>query len=184
MPNYCDYDMKIRGSKKAINRVLNCLQADYDYDKGRPAHKHFFRVFDATLSEHTHIRKVGDNVYEAYVFGYCAWSVWSCMCSGDSTYYSSVKKDYPSTFMGTTLLEQSRDCEIEVFSEEPGIGFSEHYIFKNGHCYCDDTCKIECAGYDENDKPTTDLDWDTYYGDTITKNPHRKNFYGDYAWEL
>ena len=184
MPNYCDYDMKIRGSKRAIQRVINCLKADYSYYEGKPSHKHFFRVFEANVSEYTPVRKISENVYEAYILGYCAWSVWSCMCSGGSTYYSSVKKDYPDIFMGTTLAEQSRDCEIEVFSEEGGIGFSEHYIFKHGECLCDDTCDIETAGYDEEGNITTDLDWDTYDGDYTVINPHRECAGGDYAWEL
>lgn len=42
MPNYCNYEMKIKGSKDAIKRVLECLKADYDYDEGKPGHKHFY----------------------------------------------------------------------------------------------------------------------------------------------
>lgn len=179
MPNYCDFEMKIKGSKKAIERVIKCLNADYDYGEGKPSHKHFFRVFQADKGD---LRDNKDGTYTQYVFGYCAWSVSSCMCSGSFTYYDELKKDYPDTFMGTTLAEQSEDCTIEVFSEELGMGFSEHYIFKNGECLCSDEREITSGGYDENDKPTKDIDWDTYEGDTIIFNPYRFGRTGDFLW--
>lgn len=180
MPNYCDYEMRIKGSKKAIERVLACLNADYNYGEGKPAHKHFFRVFQA--EKPYEIEDNGDGTYTQQVYGYCAWSVSSCMLEGPFTYFSQVKKDYPDIFMGTTLLEQSKDCEIEVFSEEPGMGFSEHYIFKNGECICDDTQEIESGGYDKKGNPTTDIDWETYDGDTVIFNPHRIRTIDGFNW--
>jgi hypothetical protein len=51
--------------------------------------------------------------------------------------------------MGTTLKEQSKNCEIEVFSEEPGCMFSEHYLFKNGKCLIDDCIEISATEEDE-----------------------------------
>ena len=76
----------------------------------------------------------------------------------------------------------SEDCEIEVFSEEPGMGFSEHYIFKNGECLCDEEREITSGGYDENGKPTEDIDWENYDGDTIIFNPYRFGRTGDFLW--
>ena len=35
MPNYCNYEMKIKGSKEAIQRVIACLEADYNYNIGK-----------------------------------------------------------------------------------------------------------------------------------------------------
>jgi len=185
MPNYCDYEMKITGSKNAIKRVIDCLKADYNYGTGKPEHKHFFRVFEC--EDGGDFIKEGENKYSKYVFGYCAWSVASCMLDGQYTYYNDIKKEYPKIFMGTTLKEQSKDCIIEVFSEEGGMGFSEHYIFNKGVCELDDTCELESAGYDENGEPTTNIDWDNYDGDYFFKNPHREDegFSGEngYAWE-
>ena len=182
MPNYCDYEMKIKGSKEAIARVLECLNADYNYGEGKPSHKHFFRVFDATKDGNA--RKNADGTYSQLIYGYCAWSVSSCMLDGGFSYYQSVKKDHPEIFMGTTLVEQSEDCEIEVFSEEPGMGFSEHYIFKNGECLCDDECEITSGGYDESGKPTEDIDWDTYEGETLIFNPYRFGRTQQFLWNI
>lgn len=186
MPNYCEYQMRIKGSQKAINRVVACLQTDYDYSIGKPAHKHFFRVFDCYDEDGFEDNK--DGTFTKFVWGFCAWSVSSCMLKGQYSYYDECKEDYGKNFMGTTLDEQSKDCTIEVFSEEPGMGFSEHYIFQNGICELDDTCEIEGAGYDDDGNPTTDIDWDTYDGDMIYKNPHREDEgfseENGFAWEI
>ena len=181
MPNYCNYEMKIKGSKDAIKRVLECLKADYDYEEGKPTHKHFFRVFE--VYENKEMKDNGDGTFTQLVWGDCAWSVHCCMCSG-GTYYNDCKKSNPDTFMGTDLVEQSQDCEIEVFSEEEGMEFSEHYIFKNGECLCDDTVDTQQAGYTKTGKITTRINWDTYDGDYICLNPHRVNQVDEFYWEI
>lgn len=182
MPNYCNYEMKIKGSKDAIKRVLECLKADYNYTIGKPEHKHFFRVFDVYDDEE--MEDNGDGTFTQFVYGDCAWSVYCCMCSGDHTYYNSLKESHPDIFMGTDLVEQSQDCEIEVFSEEEGMEFSEHYIFKNGECLCDDTAQVQQAGYTKTGKITTRINWDTYEGDYVCLNPHRENQVDEFRWEL
>ena len=182
MPNYCDYEMKITGSKKAINRVIECLKADYNYGIGKPAHKHFFRVFECYGDDEDFVNE-GNGVFSKVVWGYCAWSIHSCMLKGESySYYNTCKNSHPDIFMGTDLAEQSEDCTIEAFSEEPGIGFSEHYLFKNGVCFIDECVEIEQGGYTKTGKPTKRINWDTYEGDVITFNPNRIGLEMPYAW--
>lgn len=183
MPNYCNYEMKIKGSKRAIQRVVDCLKADYNYDHGKPAHKHFFRVFDVYENE---MEKNEDGTYTLFVCGDCAWSVHSAMVSktGES-YYSYLKKNFPQDFMGTTLFEQSKNCEIEVFSEEPGCEFSEHYLFKNGVCLIDDCVDITASfGYNEKGELTKNIDWDTYDDEVVYDNPHREAPNDIYRWTI
>lgn len=181
MPNYCDYEMKIVGTKKAINRVIECLKADYNYGVEKPSHKHFFRVFDCWGDDEDFVEE-RNGLFSKIVFGDCAWSCSSCMLSGNYSYYQDVKKSNKDTFMGTDLAEQSKDCTIEVFSEETGMGFSEHYLFKNGKCLIDDTCDIEQGGYTKTGKPTKRINWDTYDGDILIFNPHRTGVDEPYAW--
>ena len=183
MPNYCDYEIRIKGNKKAINRVFKCLASDYYYgeDNLKPSHKHFFRIFEANKGK---LKTNEDGTYTLEVWGYCAWSVYCCMCGGENTYYSYVKADHPKTFMGTTLEEQSEDCEIEIFSEEPGLEFSEHYVFKNGKCILDETAEVKNCGYDENGKITEDVDFDEYGGDVVSLNPNRENETGGFLWTI
>lgn len=181
MPNWCNYDMKIKGSKEAIERVIACLKADYNYYEGKPSHKHFFRT--SVDYEGETIRN-GDGTLSKIVAGDCAWGVKCCMCDGWGSYYDSAKGDYGESFMGTTLAEQSRDCEIEVFGEEPGMGFSEHLVFKNGECLCNKYADIEPAGYDENHNVTTDIDWETYNGEFLCLDPFRDGKTQEYSWEI
>lgn len=181
MPNYCNYEMRIRGSRESVDRVLACLMADYNYYEGKPSHKHFFRVFEARNWDEW---KNGDGTFTKTVCGSCAWSVYMCMCSGGLTYYDRAKGEHPETFMGTTLAEQSKDCEIEVFSEETGVGFGEHYIFKGGECQCDDTVDVQSAGYDGSGNATADIDWSTYDGDILCLDPHREDQTDGYLWEI
>lgn len=179
MANDCEYEMRITGSKETIERVFQCLTGDYNYEEGKPSHEHFFRIFSATKEELTENE---DGTYTQVIYGDCAWSVASCMLDGAFSYYECVKKDHPEIFMGTTLKEQSKDCIIEVFSEEPGMGFSEHYIFKNGVCLCQDEQEIKTGGYDKNNEPTEDIDWDTYEGDYVVFNPYRRKRTGEFLW--
>ena len=181
MPNYCNYEMKVKGSKKAIERVMECLKADYNYLEGKPSHKHFFRVFEACEND---LEKNEDGTYTMLIFGYCAWSVYSCMCGGEHTYYNDCKKNHKDIFMGTTLKEQSRGCEIEVFSEEEGMEFSEHYLYKNGKCLIDDSVKTEQAGYTKTGRITKKINWDTYEGDYVCLNPNRENLTDIYRWTI
>lgn len=186
MANDCLYEMKIKGSKKAINRVIKCLKANYNYgEEKKPRHKHFFRIFEC-YDDGDEIIKNEDGTFTKFVYGECAWSVRSCMLSGSCTYYEDIKKGYPKIFMGTDLLEQSKDCEIEVFSEELGMEFSEHYLFKNGEMLLDNCIDITQAGYDSEGKVTKEIDWDTYDGDAVILNDNRENgtWFSDFKWSL
>lgn len=168
MPNYCNYEMKIVGSKKAINRVIKCLEAEYDYGTGtKPEHKHFFRVFEANYGEPV-LNK--DGTYTMFVSGDCAWSVYSCMCKGEHTYYSAMKEQYPKIFNGTTIQEQSKGCDIEIFSEEEGCEFSEHYLFKDGKVVID---KCVDVTYETNED-----------GEVISEDNPNRNKNGEYRWIL
>ena len=106
------------------------------------------------------------------------------MCSGEHTYYNSLKESHPDTFMGTDLIEQSKDCEIEIFSEEEGMEFSEHYLYRNGKCEIDETVRIEQAGYTRTGKVTKRINWDTYDGEYVCINPHRENKIDEFRWVL
>lgn len=173
--------MKIKGSKNAIKRVIDCLKADYNYYEGKPLHKHFFRVFEVVDEEELVDNK--DGTFTKYVFGYCAWSVHSAMTEGG--YYKSIKEEYKNTFMGTTLKEQSKDCEIEVFSEEvEGCFFSEHYLYKNGECLVDTCCEIEQYGYTKTGKLTKRINWDTYEGDIEYLSDNRTGVGCGFKWAI
>lgn len=175
MPNYCDFDMKIVGERKNIEELIAVLNCDYSYELISPDHingktyplvhqpaspiyyttngyrlarftgpRHMFRVFEA------YVNRNKDEPNASYIFGYCAWSVYSCMFGTPHTYYDDfITEKYGNKyigFIGTTLPDESRrlNLKIEVYSEEPGCGFMEHYLIDNGEILIED-----CVDYEE-----------------------------------
>lgn len=130
MPNICLYSMCVKGKKENIEEFIKVIKADYDYGTMEFTHdRHLFRVFSADDNE---IEQVDDDVYEVIINGDCAWSVSSCMF--ESYYYSDLKQRFPNEFRGTTLpIESERlNLDIEVYSEECGCCFQEHYVIIHG----------------------------------------------------
>lgn len=124
MANYCHYEMKIKGSRKNCEQWLKKMKS-YDEEN------HFHRMFEPICIEE---QGWSGSEYSMVLSGDCAWSLETCCrVSG----YSN----------GVDLFaENSRDLHItmEAYSEEPGIGFQEHYIYRNGECIAD-----ECVDYTE-----------------------------------
>ena len=146
MPNLCSYSMCVKGKKQNIEEFIKVIKADYNYGTMEFSYdRHLFRVFDADYDE---IEQVGDNAYQVIIYGDCAWSVSSCMLDSYHSYYSQLKERYPKEFRGTTLqIESERlNLDIEVFSEECGMCFQEHYIIRKGELEVD-----ECVDWQEYD---------------------------------
>lgn len=141
MPNICGYQMKVKGKPENVDEFVRIIQADYDFDKnGRcicDVGKHFWRVFDADVYD----VKVEDGVKSVYISGSCAWSVAVCMLGGTWSYQEQCPDG-----LGTTLDAESErlGLAIEVFSEESGCCFMEHYVIINGDIQIDD-----CVEYSE-----------------------------------
>lgn len=140
MPNYCMYEMRIQGNTHGVEKVIETLKADYDYYNNKfNSDKHLFRVFDADIMDDETV----DGIRDVIINGSCAWSVFSCMMEGDGTYYSSCKAEYGDSFRGTTLVELSKDYSvmIEVYGEECGCEFQEHYLIHNGEVLVEEETK-------------------------------------------
>ena len=130
MPNLCFYSMCVKGKKENIEEFIKVMEAGYDYGTMKFDYdRHMFRVFEAYYDD---IEQIDENVYQVTISGDCAWSVASCMMKDG--YYSDVKKRYPNEFKGTYLQSESLrlELDIEVYSEESGACFQEHYIIRNG----------------------------------------------------
>lgn len=142
MPNYCYYEMCVRGQKKNVEEFIKVIKADYNYTDMKFTYKrHLFRVFSADYDE---LEQVENDDYRVIISGDCAWSVATCMLPHG--YYRSLKAEYPNEFRGTTLQKESRklNLAIEVYSEECGMCFQEHYLFDNGEEIIN-----ECVDYNE-----------------------------------
>lgn len=152
MPNICFYSMCVIGKKESVEEFIKVIKADYDYGTMEFTHdRHLFRVFEAYENNIEHIGQnvQGDDLYEVIINGECAWSVGCCMFDdGYHGYYADFKKRFPNDFRGTTIPIESKNLElsIEIFSEESGMCFQEHYMVVDGDVIVD-----EC------------VDWDEYY---------------------
>lgn len=130
MPNYCNYSMYVKGKKEKVEEFIKVIQADYDYNIMKFGYdRHLFRVFEAECDG---AEELGDDEWAAIINGYCAWSVASCMF--EDGYYKDCKERFKENFRGTTLIKESENLnlEIEVFSEEGGCCFQEHYRIRYG----------------------------------------------------
>lgn len=157
------YSMCIKGKKENVEEFIKVIQANYDYGTMEFSYdRHLFRVFEAYYKE---IEQVGDDVYQVVIGGDCAWSVSSCMF--EDGYYGRIKAEYPNEFRGTTLPIESKrlGLDIEVFSEEGGCAFQEHYVIINGDVIID-----ECVDWEEYDISEYDTkeEAETDYGIEIT----------------
>lgn len=126
MPNYATYEARILGDKENVMKVVEIFQRE-NYEDG----EHMFRIFEAEL--------FGDELQEservkgkhvAIITGYCAWSLATCMFRDQSSYYGHP--DASSNAIDITEISKKYDVEVEMYSEEEGIGFEEYYYIKNG----------------------------------------------------
>jgi len=178
MPNYCNYAMRVKGSHEAIDEMEKRL-TDYDHTP------HFWRVFEADRTDD--VAPAGDGADMVTEFnGYCAWSVHTCMNEGPASYAT----DFADQGKSTSLAKTAKDLglEIEVFSEEPGIGFAEHYLYLNDGTAIEDETEFEEVWWDR-DEYETFADLDAEYGLTargITEEKFGDEDYvsiGGYEWD-
>lgn len=152
MANNCFFLANITGKESDVKEVIKTFKTHYDYDEGKPDHKHLQRIFNADeeMWGEEIIGKDGEKYVSYAINGQCAWSVYSCMMQGECTYYDDLKKRFPDTFMGTNLEELSRDTNtvIEVYSEELGCEFQEHYLVKYGEIIIDEERKYREVSLD------------------------------------
>lgn len=140
------------------NRAIEMLKDENlkkEHFKNVPSTKHFFRIFDYYPDDNMH--EIEKDKYVAMSAGTCAWSLESCVVDlYEEGYYSEVKNTCPpNIFEGTRLVEFAKEhpsLKIALVSTEPGMEFSELFVFIDGemkvdHCR-DFYIDYECDGTD------------------------------------
>ena len=127
MANECYFEMNVAGYRDNVDAFISILE-ESSYDN-----IHLARIYESNVYD---IIDVG-LWRKASIWGYCAWSVYVCMLNGLFTYYDDdlnyhMKRllDHKETkFTTTNLIELSNKLKltIEVYSQEPGMGFYELY---------------------------------------------------------
>ena len=129
MPNICIATVIVKGNINNVDEFTKIIQADYNYNTMEFTHKpHFFRVFEAPIIDEEIDGLIKTTTYSIE----CAWSIYACMESGPFSYYDECKAEFDE-FYGTNLQICARKLNlfIEIFSEEPGIGFNEYIMYDN-----------------------------------------------------
>ena len=170
MPNYCGYSMCVKGTKENVEEFIKVIKADYDYGTMEFTHdRHLYRVFEADYDE---IEEIFDGTYQVIINGDCAWSVNSCMF--ENGYHRNFKERFPDNCKGTTVpIESERlGLDIEIFSEECGMCFQEHYIVRKGvvevsdcvdwYEYCKDDYETKAEAEAELEIEITDEEWNSH----------------------
>lgn len=148
MPNICNFDMKISGKKKDIERLYKMLNYD-ESEKYR-----FYRVIECFYIYEEDLEDVDDNEYiSTFISGECARSVETCMLIEDADKYEDL----------TSIDKVSKELNllIEIVSEERGFNFTEHYVIDNGEILvneCNDLItKEELERYKDNKEVLQEL---------------------------
>lgn len=165
MANDCNYEMKVTGHPEDIKEFIKVIQADYNYIKQEFSYeRHLYRVFEAEYCE-LEEEDAENNIWSCIIYGYCAWSVYCCMLEGPSTYYNE-NYPYHTVYIdgknieilskGTSLIKESAklNLTIEVFSEEIGMGFQEHFVIEYGECIINECVDYKEYYWDKKEHPT------------------------------
>lgn len=176
MPNYCSYSMKVKsGKEENIKEFLEIMRADYNYNEEGVNvcnTRHFFRIFEAEPQQiaegkenkDLEIGKDDDGKFYMIIDGYCAWSIYMCMFSGEGTYYyCKANAEHGDKSMGVHIEEISKELklDIEIFSEETGLEFMEHYIIEEGDLVLEEEFDYQELYDEETDEytPIGGIDW-------------------------
>ena len=137
MANICNFSMCVKGNREDIESFYNALVQEGNVYMGRGAEAEI-RYEDST----------------AFIDGWCKWSVHSALVHNaismrtNPEIWAWGEDTDASQLEFLTLFEACREwnLDMEVYSEEPGCEFQEHYICLKGDVVCD-----ECVEYHEYD---------------------------------
>lgn len=146
MANLCSFSMCVKGKHEDIEAFYNAMSQKGNIYMGRGA--------DAEINYE-------DEENTAFIDGWCKWSIQSALINNaismreePNIWHWGENVDV-SSLEFITLFEACKkwNLDMEVYSEEGGCCFQEHYVVVNGDLICD-----EC------------VDWQEYYiGEYETK---------------
>lgn len=126
MANNCDYLMKLVGRPDKVEELVNRLT--HRNDKG------FGRIFD--LYEISN--KTQNGICEYECCGDCAWSIFSSIIDiGENNVVNATDE---------------LNVVMEIYSQEPGFAFQEHYIISKGQILKDEVVEWQNWYYPELDE--------------------------------
>ena len=137
MANLCSFSMCVRGTHNDIESFYKAMLQEGSTYMGRGASAEI---------------QYEDEENRAFIDGWCKWSIQSAlidnaesMRSNPTSWYWGENVD-PSKIEFVTLWEACKkwNLDMEVYSEECGCCFQEHYVCVHGDIVCD-----ECVEWNE-----------------------------------
>lgn len=119
MPNWCYGEIRVKGKEENKRKFLHFFLTENE-EENKKKERYFARSW--LINSLEEIEKWIEE--DVLIFGVeVAWSINSCMVNG-----------YPNDNSCPTIMDVSRELEldIQIASEEQGIGFTEFYHIKNG----------------------------------------------------
>ena len=137
MANICSFSMFVRGEVENIKSFYNAMCQNGNIYMGRGA--------EAEIN-------IDEEDKSAHIDGWCKWSVQSAMVDNAISMRSNPNMWYWGEGVDATKLEfitlfeacEKWNIDMEVYSEECGCCFQEHYVVVNGDLICD-----ECVEWNE-----------------------------------
>lgn len=179
MANICCFVMRVKGKKENVlkfQRIITRDRTGMDVDDeifAEEISKCFYKWIEECNVYNEKETKDGEYVIE--MSGDCAWSVSTAMLSNGTGIYNIED------------LSQDLKLKIEVYSEEYGIGFQEHYFFDNGNQLIDEICTDAFEFYIENEddlKEVNELYGTSYIMDDVEDGYIHIGGYGDWDFEI
>lgn len=158
MANNCFYQITVVGEKASCEEWLRRMK---DYD----ARNHFYRMFIVEV-DNEEVLTNGD--YKMQISGDCAWSLESC-CRA-SGYSHGVDLFAVNT--------EELGLDMEAYSEECGLEFAEHYIYKHGECVVDDVEDFREYFWDRVQFKTYE-EYKDYYIEQYEETPPDENMFDE-----
>lgn len=146
MANLCSFIMRVKGRADNLRKFDNIIvNSEVSY----PKEKYFRRCEFELLTDPEILLNIEDDeiLYIDYS-GTCAWSVGYAMAYNNPNFVL-IENDA----LATNLQRESEllALDIEVFSEEGGCGFQEHYLYKEGWQIENETVDFEEIYNEETD---------------------------------
>lgn len=156
MANNCWYRLKVKGSKDNVEEFIRAMKWEGEYADGGVG-----RVF--CCYETPRYADADEVCISAELEGDCAWSVLSSMRAENNP--NNIEE-----------LSKRLSLGIEVYSEEVGMEFQEHFAVLNGEIQCDD-----CIDYAEvQEECIEDMDDEFWESDMVESSGVTKENYKDY----
>ena len=138
MANICNFSMVVKGKKENIEQFTDMMQQKGTVWMGRGA------VIDFTDME-----ELENGKYRCQIDGDTKWSVQSSMIDNAISMRTEPEKwSFGNTdktkLTFVTMFEACNQLQLdmEVYSEECGVGFEEHFIFIDGELIIDECVDI------------------------------------------